>query len=193
MAVDQKVDQSTVRAFLAVPLSDFEAEVVSLIGKLRGQYPRIRWIGPGQVHVTLHFFGNIHRDDIARITQCVLPITTQTSPFDAGLEKLGAFPHLDRPKVIWLGISGAEQALKDFQRRIESGLAVAGFSTEDREFKPHLTLGRVKENIPCPDLTKILFNPTPLKRIREAILFQSRLTPEGPVYDALKTYPLAEA
>lgn len=183
-----------IRVFLAIPLASlFEEEVAAFINPLKRSYPEVRWVQPSGIHVTLRFFGPVSRDEISKIRPCVIPFTKPVRPFEVFLQGFGAFPHLKRPRVLWVGMEGDLAPLKKLHREIEESLSQAGYPIEEREFKPHLTIGRVKEGGRISGLEGIAFKPTEPKLIQEAVLFESRLTPEGARYEAIETYPFSQA
>ena len=181
-----------IRAFLALPLAEaFEVSVRPLLEKLKAQYPEIKWVQASQIHVTLHFFGAIGRRDVARISDCVLPVTQKTKPFHLLLHGMGGFPNLEQPRVIWGGMEGETEALTELHFALEKRLKAERFECEKRPFKPHLTLGRAREGKRVGPLKNVVLGPTQLKRISEIILYQSILTPAGPRYEKLQTFPLS--
>lgn len=184
----------TLRAFLALPLSRlFSHELSPFMDELRRDYPDIRWVLPTEVHLTLHFFGSVAPEEIEKISKAVGPLTKNASPIELYLERIGGFPNLGRPRVIWVGFGGDVADLKTFHHALEQNLCAAGFESEKHEFKPHLTLGRVREGRRPPDLSSITFTVTSRKKIGEIVLFQSHLTPQGAHYEALAAYPFSKA
>lgn len=182
-----------IRAFLALPLTPlFQSDVAPLLEKLKRDNPEIRWVSPSEIHVTFHFFGMIAPKEVSKISGIVAPVVKQSKTFEICLDGLGAFPNPARPRVIWLGIKGGTAPLVALQRRIEERLRSEGFACEDREFRPHLTLGRIKGGR-FSGLDRVEFKPTPSKKVTEIVLFQSHLTPQEAHYEAIATYPLSSS
>lgn len=183
-----------IRAFLALPLAPlFQKEITPLAEELKKKYPQVRWVRPAEIHATLHFFGSISSEEVQKISACVSPITRNTPPCSLFLEGIGGFPNARRPRVIWLGIGGEVERLHTMQGSIEKLLSQAGYPFEERSFKAHLTLGRLKEPKPLPGFEALKFPRTETKSVSEIVLFQSHLSPEGAHYEAVETYPLAAA
>lgn len=183
-----------IRAFLALPLAScFHADITPFLEDLNSRFPTVRWIKPGELHLTLHFFGSIPTSDVKRISGAVRPRCEQTPSFGMTLENIGAFPGLQRPRVIWLGMGGDTDRLRALNKEIEANLRREGFAVEERAFSPHVTIGRVKKGSKIFGLEKIRFAPVPSKRVNEAVLFRSHLTPQGATYERIATYPLAVA
>ena len=190
-----------IRAFLALPLAEaFESSVRPVVQKLKAQYPEVKWVEPSQIHVTLHFFGGIESKDIARISEGVIPVTQKTKPLHLSLYGMGGFPNLERARVIWVGIEGPisptqgklakAEALTGLQASLEGQFKARGFECEGRLFKPHLTLGRIREGKRI-FFKAIEFGPTEIKQVSEIILFKSVLSSAGPKYEKIQTFPLS--
>lgn len=184
----------SLRAFLAIPLAPYFGESVApLIKKCRETWPEIRWVQPFQIHITLHFFGSLNSNEITLVSQCASPIANRTTPFAVFLQDIGGFPDLRHPKVIWMDVRGEVKTLCDLQEGLEERLRKTGFECERRPFRPHLTLGRIKQKKAIFGLDSISFDPTATKQIREMVLFKSTLSTQGPSYEAIKTYPFSAA
>lgn len=182
------------RVFLALPLfPEFEEELKPLLEGLRRQCPEVRWISPSQAHLTLHFFGSIEATQVAGIFKLVKPIVQEKKAIQIFLRDIGGFPNAHHPRVIWAGVEGEVEALCSLQRQVEDKLAQAGFPCEERSFKAHLTLGRVRKEARGFQFGAPRFGPTPRKTLDKIVLFQSHLTPTGAQYEAIETYPLAAA
>ena len=190
-----------IRAFLALPLAEaFETSVRPAIEQLKAQYPEVKWVEPSQIHVTLHFFGGIKPKDIAKISDCVIPVTQKTKPLHLSLYGMGGFPNLERPQVIWAGMVGPisptqgklgmAEALIRLHASLEEQFKTRGFECEGRVFKPHLTLGRIREGKRI-SFKEIELAPTGVKQVSEIILFKSVLSSAGPKYEKIQTFPLS--
>ena len=183
--------EEKIRAFLALPLAEaFESSARPLMEKLKTQYPEVKWVEPSQIHVTLHFFGQIETRQIQKISDCVSPITNKTKSLKLFLRGIGGFPNLDRPRVIWAGMEGEIEGLNTLQVSLEGRFKKAGFECEARSFKPHLTLGRIREERRI-FFKQAEFGPTEVKQISEIILFKSILSSAGPQYEKVQTFPLS--
>jgi len=182
----------TLRTFLGLPLATaFQGDIAPLIEKLKRDHPEVRWVKASEIHVTLHFFGSIEAEEIPKIKQLVSSVTERSRPLELCLKGVGGFPNLGRPRVVWVGIEGATEPLKALQAAIERELGKAGFPGEAREFKPHLTLGRVKEGGRVSGIDQVFFGATEQKKLSELVLFQSHLSPEGARYERIATFPLS--
>ena len=116
--------------------------------------------------------------------------------FKLTLKRLGAFPNLFRPRVIWLSLGGETEILQGLHQTLEQALVPLGIPKEDRPFQGHLTLGRNRENQVNEKLyqrlSEYLKEETAPFEVEELTLFRSDLKPAGPVYSKLKTFSLSK-
>lgn len=134
------------RAFLALPvLAPALQQVASLAEQLKTAVEGVRWAPVQTVHITLHFFGSIGDDGVARAMQELRPVLAAQAPIHLQLRGLGTFPSEARPRVLWCGVAGDTDALRDLDQRCAEALAGAGFPVEQRPFRPHCTLGRPRQ------------------------------------------------
>ncbi|MFA5159025.1 MAG: RNA 2',3'-cyclic phosphodiesterase [Candidatus Omnitrophota bacterium] len=193
---DDPLKQIAVRVFLAIPLYGiFHQEIENILRPFCREISGVRWIEPRQVHLTLHFFGSVPAKEIELIHLFSKKVALLFSPFELSIDRVGGFPSLERPGIIWLGIVEHAGRLLSLQRAIQGEIRTLGFNTESRPFQPHATIGRVKKENPdfVPLLAKIpLKLPTMAKTADHFVLYQSHCRPEGVCYEALKTYPLSK-
>ncbi|PIP67720.1 MAG: RNA 2',3'-cyclic phosphodiesterase [Candidatus Omnitrophica bacterium CG22_combo_CG10-13_8_21_14_all_43_16] len=181
---------NVIRAFIAVEIDNQTRQKISdLVSCLKKTGSDAKWITEDQMHLTLKFLGNIGWDKVQKISETLSVISDSFKSFKIGFSAIGAFPNLDHPRVIWLGIDKGQESLKILNGKIEAGLEKAGFAKEDREFSPHLTLARIRSPKNISNLVKLIGekNLTPAGEllIDKLTLFQSALTPKGAVYTAL--------
>lgn len=187
-----------IRSFFAIPTSnDCKEEFTKIILDLKQNLPYgIRWVKSEHLHLTLKFLGEFNSTDISAIENILKPIISTIDHFQLSFQNLGVFPNFSNPKVIWIGINYPESLLHLF-KEIEAAAFNLGYPKESRPFSPHLTIGRVKKE--QPDLNRLSLS---LKRnsneeicsspVDNVVLFQSVLTPSGPVYSELFHLPLKQ-
>ncbi len=191
----------TVRAFIALDLSESCIEALAgLQRELKAADAKapVSWVKVRQVHLTLTFLGDVKPELIPDIAAALDAVAARTAPFDLRPAGCGAFPSLRRMRVLWAGLEGegpgAMDALRKLQREVESAMTAFGFEREDRPFKPHLTLGRVKGQGEFPLLRKAALDHTGFRAepfgIAEIVLYKSDLRPGGSVYTTLHRAPL---
>lgn len=188
-------EEKSLRAFLALdPPPEIRKNIRIIQERLKKVLPgNIRWTNPEGMHLTLKFFGSISGADIARVSQAVSEITAEAAPLSLEVRTVGVFPHAKRPRVVWLGITGDVEPLARLQQKIDLKLLDCGFREEERPFRPHLTLGRIKS----PGKTAGLEDSAARGEDYAAgsftanglFLFKSDLTPQGAIYTELARFP----
>ncbi len=137
---------TSLRVFVAIEIPPRElARIGELVGRLRHFGARVAWVPAANVHLTLAFLGDIECDRVGSATAAVTAACGSVRPFELAIDGTGAFPSSSRAKVLWAGIHGDIEVLRQLQLRIAAALRDEGFSLDDKPFKPHLTIGRVKD------------------------------------------------
>jgi len=133
------------RTFIAIDLdAPLKDKLTALVRELAPLAPKIRWVQPPGMHLTLKFLGETSDEKAAAISRALETIAAGSPRFILRLRGLGAFPPgRSLPRVIWAGVEGG-RPLAALQKDIEQAAAALGYEPEHREFHPHLTLGRVK-------------------------------------------------
>lgn len=159
----------------------------------------IRWVPSHNVHLTLKFLGDVSPSSLDLIKQMLMAEASQFPAFAVQVEGLGCYPNLRRPRVLWVGLK-APTELSWLQRAIEAAAARLGYESEERDFSPHLTIGRVRQNVSSDDVHQIR---TALEgcrigllgsaRVDAVHLFKSELRPEGSIYTKLFSAPLQKS
>ncbi len=193
---DDPLKPAKARVFLAIPLHEmFSHELENVLHPLRREIPGVRWVKSGQVHLTLHFFGPVSPQEIELIHLSSKKVASLFSPLKLSLCRIGGFPSLERPEIVWLGVEEPSGRLLSLQKAIQGEVRTLGFKTEERAFHPHATIGRVKiksQNL-APFLAKFRTEwPIPEKASDHLALYQSHNLPEGVRYEILKTYSLSK-
>jgi 2'-5' RNA ligase len=186
----------TIRSFIAIEVaSNVGQGLAELQEELARDVPgrAVRWVEPGNIHLTLKFLGDTETSSIGAIESRLEEVASGFGPFEIRLGKLGCFPNPRRPRVVWVGIEGNLEPLLGLQQAVEQSLAELGWPPESRRFHPHLTLGRVK------DSRQVIEARLPWGRqradgqqyVNEVCLIESDLRPTGAVYSVLKRANLA--
>lgn len=188
-----------VRCFIAVELPDeVKAGLDQLQAQLKsGRQTSVKWVDPYSIHLTLKFLGNVAVDRIDPITAAMEEATQGVSPLHLEVKDLGVFPNLKRVQVVWVGVSGEVDKLAQLQQRIESNLARLGFAPERRQFTPHLTLARLRDQA-SPDerqrfgqlIADTRFEAAYTFPVDAINLMRSQLTREGAIYSRIGSVEL---
>lgn len=156
----------------------------------------IRWVPAQNMHLTLKFIGNIAASHLDFLKQMLTQSVNSQRQFDLQVGGIGSFPNLKRPRVLWVGIH-APADLTSLQKNVEAGAVRLGYEKEERAFSPHLTLGRVRQNVSAADLQRIrsALENTQIGRIGTATieavhLYKSDLHADGSIYTKLLSVPL---
>jgi 2'-5' RNA ligase len=153
----------------------------------------IRWVRPEGIHLTLKFFGDITGDDITRIADAAEQEATTKKPLELQVKTVGVFPDLKRPRVVWLGMAGDVDRLLALQTALDKRFAALGFPKEDRPFRAHLTLGRIKTSKGLLGMAQAVEQGAAAEagsfRAEGLTLFKSDLKPAGAVYTKLSEFP----
>lgn len=182
------------RLFIATKIQP-DDECRQLIQQLQflTRHDTITWVNDEVSHLTLRFLGKTPDIQIPLIREAMTKAANSSQPFTLHLDKLGFFGSRYAPTVIWLGFNKFELYLQLFLA-LEEQLRLLGFEAANGNFVPHITLGRIKM---IHNKKKFWDNMQPFKEkfsqtipIREITLYQSKLTPEGPLYRPLFRHEL---
>jgi 2'-5' RNA ligase len=185
-----------IRSFIAIDLPDATRQGLAAVQEhLKQSGAGVRWVKPSSIHLTLKFLGNIQAAQVEDIALAVAQEIRDQPPITLGAAGLGAFPSRRKPRVLWIGMEGEVQRLNGIQARLENALEPLGFDREKRPFRPHLTIGRVKDRRRLQSLIDAMAE---LKipefdsfDVTEIILYKSDLRPTGAIYTKLHRMPLA--
>lgn len=178
---------ATIRAFLALTLPEAAVSAAAdVLEVLRARAVRgdVKWVAPEKLHMTVRFLGNLSADELEQASCLLAALHGGFDPVTTAWAELGVFPAPRRPQVIWLGLRDPERRLSALAHEIDHRLRRAGFGKSDKPFRAHVTLGRVRRGrrVNWAALSDGLTTPSKAFSIRNAILFESTLTSEGPIY-----------
>lgn len=183
----------TIRTFIAIDLPDeVKAYLTAVSKELSRQLPKgaVRWVKPEQMHLTLRFLGDTAVSQLNLLYDTLDTNLAEAKPFTLKLSQLGAFPNKERPRVIWVGIGGEMKALNLTQSQVVQAVTSLNFPPDKLKFKPHLTLGRVKNLDGFKNkkwggrVESLAFGVTAVH------LIQSELNQSGPIYKTLHSINL---
>jgi RNA 2',3'-cyclic 3'-phosphodiesterase len=132
------------RAFVAVLLSEQARGAVSAqINRLRPLSKSVTWVPPSNLHITLHFLGDQTEQELGDVLAALQEAAEGVPEFRLGLRGLGAFPRLEHPRTIWVGVSEGAPQVKHLQARVAEALARRGAPIEPGTWQAHVTIGRI--------------------------------------------------
>jgi 2'-5' RNA ligase len=187
-----------VRLFVACEVPDDVKETIhDVIEELRSKSGSdVRWIRPEGVHVSLKFLGEVPTKKLPSVKLAIQEAVVGHSPFELEFSTIGTFGGREGLRIMWVGIAGDVLRLEALVRAVNAALAVVGFEPERRPFRPHLTLGRVRDEVPTRRRAEIEVAvgkstvPPVSWRTAQVSLMRSRLTESGATYEVLATFPL---
>lgn len=190
---------SRVRAFLAIETTPelqraLAYEALRLRTCLGDQGSSWRWVPADQMHITLKFFGEIPQPSVRLIRETVTEAVQHLSPFALSIGAPGVFGRGRDLQTLWMGIKEGREVVLALAAALESSFEMAGFARESRTLHPHVTLARrrpSRERVPRPDFSTVAMPALAPMQVTRLTLFQSTLTPSGPIYKALEKVPLA--
>jgi 2'-5' RNA ligase len=160
------------------------------LGRLHGEPPRVVWVLPAALHITLRFLGE-QPDALVPSFVEALQEPFRVAPFSIRWHGLSAFPSVRRPRAIWVGVGDGAGPLGQIESELARrfGMLLPGERPEQaKPFHPHLTLGRVKTDHPRADWPAIL-EAAAFGEIRSAVtgvsLYRSQGLPGGAGYEEI--------
>ena len=182
------------RTFIAVDLPKETLEKIQeIIDYFKLQTPNraLKWVSTKNLHLTIKFIGEISPDILSQVKNMITSTLATQTAFNIGIEGLGMYPNPHKPRVVWLGISNTGPLIA-IHNKLDAALKAVDIEPERRDYSPHLTIARVRRKTDI-DIVKAIgdtlsqFKVDSLGTIRidEVRLYQSKLTPEGPIYTPL--------
>lgn len=183
------------RTFIAVPISEAIRLTLKEFQVQLGQSKSIiKWVAPKNIHLTLHFLGELEVFQIEQVNKLIAKITASEKPFKIDIEGTGAFPQLSRPRILWVGLTSGKNDLIRLHQALKKELSKVNLLNEHKPFSPHITLGRVRSSNGINHLRNILQENQQQQWGSQSVesieLIQSLLYPSGPVYRVLNRFPL---
>lgn len=183
----------TVRAAVGAVTRRLAREFESSTGRRPGT--DVTWVKPENMHLTLHFLGEVDQDRAAGL-QRTLEAPFAMPAFCLDFDGVGLFPPSGPPRVVWLGITRGADRLVALHAEVGARLAGLGFALESRPYQPHLTLARFRRP-GNPQLRELIGQVSAAgigrSRVDHVTLYESRLSPRGPTYAELARSMLVAA
>lgn len=183
-----------IRSFVAVLLPpELKRDIYQFTAPLQRLPLDIKWVEEKNYHLTMKFLGSCSAAEINKARTFLHDLTAGRKPFNLQCGEFMVFPNWHRPRVISLSLVGNTEKLQGLWYKIEKGFVSRGFEEEKRKiFNPHITLGRLRsKNSELKKMLKGKACPFTGKDIlvQEIYLMASKLTPKGPQYTVIKSFP----
>jgi RNA 2',3'-cyclic 3'-phosphodiesterase len=181
------------RLFVAIGLDDAtRARIAAALLEASGQsnVPGLRWLGPDNWHLTLQFLGRVQDDAVAGVRLACEQAARATAPFVIELAGAGAFASPRRARVIWIGVRTGHEHVAALAERLFAATEPLGFAREQREFRSHLTVARLKTPSNVATVLGALRVPEVAMRVHELALYRSHLSRAGAEYEPIARFAL---
>ena len=182
------------RVFIAIkinPGKDLADFIASLKSDLKDE--RISWTEKENIHITLAFLGDTEELMLGKVKDMLKRTCPMEEPFSILLRGAGVFKSFSDPRILWAGIENSEK-LVSLQGVIRTGLSESGISVEERQFTPHLTLGRIRNIMNKEKLRSIIESNSGKEwqtvNVNEVTFYESILMQTGAVYRPMEIYKL---
>jgi 2'-5' RNA ligase len=177
------------RCFIAIEIPDpVKKEIADVADLLKKYDADIKWVTVENLHITLKFLGSAPENSIAEIRDSLLRAVSSFQPFYIKISGTGVFPNKKFPRVIWIGVDDGD-TLPKLAEDIDLSMSLLGYNREEREFRPHLTMGRVRSKKGTASVMNELDNfkdkQFGLFSVDHIRLMRSELKPKGPEYSCL--------
>ena len=189
-----------IRAFVAILLGEAErAAVAAAIDRWRPLGGAVAWVPAANLHLTLQFLGDQPEERLEDAEGALARAAAPGAPFGAALHGVGAFPGLERPRILWVGVAQGALELRSLQAGVADALAREGFPREERAWHPHLTIGRVHDERRWrresgPALRQAIAQAAVTRfgtlHVSEMALMRSELSPRGARYTVRRAIAL---
>ncbi|MDW8060986.1 MAG: RNA 2',3'-cyclic phosphodiesterase [Thermomicrobium sp.] len=185
------------RLFAAISLPETVRErIAAAIAHLQARGYRAKWVDPAGSHLTVRFFGSVGVEQVPELVAALRASVDGVAPFVLRVEGAGAFPHPERPRVLWLGVDGPVHELRRLVERVELHAGTFAEARDDRPYHPHITLARLRPE----DAWSLRGLPRELERLGRLppvefaadrlTLYRSELFRTGPRYTVVEEFPL---
>ncbi len=183
-----------IRTFIAIEIpAEIKQKIVKFQESINIKYFPVRWTKAQNMHITLKFIGEIEENLVDKINKELMTPPPLSEPFEISISGTGVFPNPQKPRVMWTGIRDGVNKLTDLSKKVENILLEYGISKEERNFKPHLTIGRFRGRLKIED-NKKYFSPDLLNtgsfEVSEILFVKSILNPTGAEYSNIGVHSL---
>jgi len=186
-----------IRSFVAIELDDETRENLGAAqAELKKTNASVRWVRPQNVHLTISFLGDISAPTVTLVGEQLDIIGSRTRPLSFEITGLSAFGNRRFLRIVCACVAGNTAALTRLQADVNNAMSDLGLPVDDRPFKPHMTIGRIRSGHGLDDLKRILDTKRETHfghvEVTCMALMKSVLAAQGPVYSTVHTSPFAD-
>uniref|UniRef100_A0A7V3ZTX3 RNA 2',3'-cyclic phosphodiesterase n=1 Tax=candidate division WOR-3 bacterium TaxID=2052148 RepID=A0A7V3ZTX3_UNCW3 len=180
-----------IRSFIALEIpQEIKAEIYQHIENFKKDNLPVKWVEKENLHITLIFLGERDLTFLAKVKEILKNMAKGFKSFPTNLKDFGFFPNAKKPRVFWIGIEKNKDLIVQIAEKLKENLKNIGFKPEEREFSPHLTIGRFRESLNCEKYLSLKYQSKEFL-INKITLFKSILTSKGPIYEVIESYDLS--
>lgn len=184
------------RLFIAINVDQsLRASLAAIQGKFKTTTAPVKWVKPENLHFTIKFLGEVPEGRLPELREAFRESLAGRRSFTLLLAGLGTFPPKGRPRVVWIGVPEGTEELEKLRDGIDEALLPLGFPREERAFRPHLTLGRVRSvgriDVLLQSLREAEVGEVGRMRVQRIELMQSQLHPAGAIHSSVEAIELA--
>jgi 2'-5' RNA ligase len=185
-----------IRLFFAINLPpESRARIAAESQALRDAAPSVAWVRTPLLHITVKFLGAQDESMVEGLTASAAGVAAHCPPLRLSFAQYGAFPNLQRPRVVWLGMTSGADAMTRVATELDRACVAHGVPEESRPFKAHLTLGRVRKELSRAERAALADAAVRCSSQETAViqcleLMRSDLGPGGSRYTTVATLPL---
>lgn len=178
------------RIFFALEVPDnLRRQIIQLQQKVPVKAGDIKWVEENNLHLTLYFAGEVDAGTLQVLLAQAEKASAHLHPFTVTIKGMGAFPSVLQPRVLWLGIEEGRSEIASLARML-----TLARDNQQKAFVPHLTIGRLRAGRKI-NVTSFLRqhhdHEVGSYHVTGFCCFQSRLTPQGPVYTKIREFFLS--
>ncbi|MGD8499665.1 MAG: RNA 2',3'-cyclic phosphodiesterase [Phycisphaerales bacterium] len=186
------------RCFIAIDIDEqIRKSLSNLQDELRGKAgfkkSDVKWVRPEAIHLTLKFLGEIRDEQVVDVCNITKDVASRHESFELDVKSVGRFGGRSA-RVLWVGAGQDCDNLLQLQKDLEEQLALAGWPREGRKFSAHLTLCRIRNSRAGVKLAQMIREYEDFELgtmlVDSVSVYQSQLTPKGPIYTVLGNYKL---
>ena len=189
------------RLFIAI---DIDEETRKGLGDLQQQLQSkadikksdVKWVRPENIHLTLKFLGEVKDEKVADVCRIVKEVSGRHKNFEVDVKTVGHFGGR-AARILWVGAGEGNEQLQQLQKDIDRQLSEAGWPKETRRFAGHLTLCRIRNPAAGIKLAQVSEDYKEFKigtiAADSVVVYQSELTPQGPIYAVLDNCKLLDS
>ena len=178
------------RTFIAIKIVP-EKKLIDLVSTLKNSLNNelINWADTDNLHLTLRFIGETEQKQLDEIIRLIDEVAQRFHPFQFSLKNVGFFKSKNQPRILFFAVENGLM-LNQLAAEIEERIVALGFSWEERQFNPHLTIGRIKFIQNKMAFYKLIhqLKGTEIQTVKvsEIVYYQSILTSAGAIYKPIQ-------